>query len=65
MPHVGCDIKLTQTTRWCPKTRSAPIRTQLPTGTVNADFLIIILFYRISQYLSLRVMTSVEIKYKF
>ena len=28
MPRVGCDAKLTQTTSWCPKTRSAPMITQ-------------------------------------
>ena len=28
MPRVGCDAKLTQTTGWCPKTRSAPMITQ-------------------------------------
>ena len=28
MPRVGCDAKLTQTTGWCPKSRSAPIITQ-------------------------------------
>ena len=28
MPRVGCDAKLTQTTGWCPKTRSAPMVTQ-------------------------------------
>ena len=28
MPRVGCDAKLTQTTAWCPKTRSAPMITQ-------------------------------------
>ena len=28
MPRVGCDAKLTETTGWCPKTRSAPMITQ-------------------------------------
>ena len=28
MPRVGCDAKLTQTTGWCPKTRSARMITQ-------------------------------------
>ena len=28
MPRVGCDAKPTQTTGWCPKTRSAPMITQ-------------------------------------
>ena len=28
MPRVGCDAKLTQTTGWWPKTRSAPMITQ-------------------------------------
>ena len=28
MPGVGCDAKLTQTTGWCPKTRSARMITQ-------------------------------------
>ena len=28
MPRAGCDAKLTQTTGWCPKTRSARMITQ-------------------------------------
>ena len=28
MPRVGCEAKLTQTTGWCLKTRSAPMITQ-------------------------------------
>ena len=71
MPRVGCDAKLTQTTGWCPKTRSARMITQQARFTDplmepyrKGCFFTIILFYRISLFIKLYVMTNDEIKNK-